>query len=95
MRRRFFRILKLSKEKALIDDIPPLVMATGLAAWRIAKLPFIDKRRGYLLKTGPCQRTIGKELWQRTADMAEIKSRNGPTLCDKVWIFSCIPPCPP
>jgi len=60
----------------LISEYLPLVLATALPDWlRWIAIRLLDKRSAHLLGQGRSGGLKVWDLWQRTADMAEMKSK--------------------
>jgi fatty acid amide hydrolase len=79
----------------LIDEYTPLVMATRLPGWlKWIVLLLIDKRRGFLLQQGRASGLSVWELWQRTADMAEMRSKWSDAMRDQgvdILVYPAMP----
>jgi hypothetical protein len=79
----------------MIDEYTPLLMATNLPEWlKWIVLLLIDKRRGYLLQQGRAGGLSVWELWQRTADMAEMRSKWSDTMRDQgvdILVYPAMP----
>jgi fatty acid amide hydrolase len=60
----------------VIDEYVPIVVASQIPDWlRWIVIQLIDKRRGHLLGQGRASGLTVWELWQRTAEMVEMRSK--------------------